>query len=161
MDFADSPEHAAFRREFRAWLDANLTDDLKVEDAQDQRVFNRGQRSRPSTSNLAGGTLRTKCARHAQVMRTVPRPPRAVVEYSTAAVHGRARETTVNPQMRNTEPSRLAGVHRLMPTPQTRAGERDRDENNARGRCPAWDKCPAQSAEPARTYHLPEHGPAA
>ena len=32
------PEHAAFRREFRAWLDANLTDDLKVEDAQDQRV---------------------------------------------------------------------------------------------------------------------------
>ena len=38
MDFADSPEHAAFRREFRAWLDANLTDDLKVEDAQDSRV---------------------------------------------------------------------------------------------------------------------------
>ena len=38
MDFADVPEDAAFRREFRAWLDANLTDDLKVEDAQDQRV---------------------------------------------------------------------------------------------------------------------------
>src|SRR5829696_8346011 len=38
MDFADSPEHAAFRREFRAWLEANLTEDLKVEDAQDQRV---------------------------------------------------------------------------------------------------------------------------
>jgi alkylation response protein AidB-like acyl-CoA dehydrogenase len=38
MDFSDSPEHAAFRREFRAWLDANLTDDLKVEDAQDSRV---------------------------------------------------------------------------------------------------------------------------
>ena len=38
MDFADSPEHAEFRREFRAWLDANLPDDLKVEDAQDQRV---------------------------------------------------------------------------------------------------------------------------
>ena len=38
MDFADAPEDAAFRREFRAWLDANLTDDLKVEDAQDQRV---------------------------------------------------------------------------------------------------------------------------
>src|SRR5256885_3022437 len=38
MDFADTPEDAAFRREFRAWLDANLTDDLKVEDAQDQRV---------------------------------------------------------------------------------------------------------------------------
>jgi alkylation response protein AidB-like acyl-CoA dehydrogenase len=38
MDFADAPEHAEFRREFRAWLDANLTDDLKVEDAQDSRV---------------------------------------------------------------------------------------------------------------------------
>jgi len=38
MDFADSPEHAEFRREFRAWLDTNLPDDLKVEDAQDQRV---------------------------------------------------------------------------------------------------------------------------
>ncbi|HML11483.1 MAG TPA: acyl-CoA dehydrogenase family protein [Stellaceae bacterium] len=38
MDFADAPEHAAFRREFRAWLGANLTDDLKVEDAQDSRV---------------------------------------------------------------------------------------------------------------------------
>src|SRR6202035_3857833 len=35
---ADAPEHAAFRREFRAWLDANLTDDLKVEDASDSRV---------------------------------------------------------------------------------------------------------------------------
>ena len=38
MDFADAPEHAGFRREFRAWLDANLTDDLKVEDAQDSRI---------------------------------------------------------------------------------------------------------------------------
>ena len=38
MDFADAPEHAAFRAEFRAWLDANLTDDLKVEDASDSRV---------------------------------------------------------------------------------------------------------------------------
>jgi alkylation response protein AidB-like acyl-CoA dehydrogenase len=38
MDFADSPEHAAFRREFRDWLEANLPEDLKVEDAQDQRV---------------------------------------------------------------------------------------------------------------------------
>jgi alkylation response protein AidB-like acyl-CoA dehydrogenase len=38
MDFADAPEHAEFRREFRAWLDANLTDDLKVEDASDSRV---------------------------------------------------------------------------------------------------------------------------
>jgi alkylation response protein AidB-like acyl-CoA dehydrogenase len=38
MDFADSPEHAKFRREFRAWLEANLPDDLKVEDAQDSRV---------------------------------------------------------------------------------------------------------------------------
>jgi len=24
MDFADSPEHAAFRAEFRHWLEANL-----------------------------------------------------------------------------------------------------------------------------------------
>ncbi|MBV9829903.1 MAG: acyl-CoA dehydrogenase [Alphaproteobacteria bacterium] len=38
MDFADAPDHAAFRREFRDWLDANLTDDLKVEDASDSRV---------------------------------------------------------------------------------------------------------------------------
>ena len=38
MDLADAPEHAAFRREFRAWLDANLTDDLKVEDASDSRI---------------------------------------------------------------------------------------------------------------------------
>src|SRR5882762_4854364 len=38
MDFADAPEHAQFRREFRDWLEANLTDDLKIEDAQDQRI---------------------------------------------------------------------------------------------------------------------------
>ena len=38
MDFSDTPEHAAFRREFRSWLEANLTDDLTVEDAQDQRI---------------------------------------------------------------------------------------------------------------------------
>jgi len=38
MDFADTPEHAQFRAELRAWLDANLTDDLQVDDAQDQRV---------------------------------------------------------------------------------------------------------------------------
>src|SRR4051812_50142982 len=38
MDFADAPADAAFRAEFRAWLDANLPQDLKVEDAQDQRV---------------------------------------------------------------------------------------------------------------------------
>ena len=38
MDFSDAPEHAAFRREFREWLEANLADDLKVEDAQDQRI---------------------------------------------------------------------------------------------------------------------------
>jgi alkylation response protein AidB-like acyl-CoA dehydrogenase len=38
MDFADIPEHAAFRTELRDWLEANLTEDLKVEDAQDQRV---------------------------------------------------------------------------------------------------------------------------
>jgi len=46
MDFADAPEHAAFRLEFRDWLEANLTDDLKVEDAQDQRI------SRPEGSIL-------------------------------------------------------------------------------------------------------------
>ena len=38
MDFADAPEHAAFRREFRDWLEDNLSDDLRVEDAQDQRI---------------------------------------------------------------------------------------------------------------------------
>ena len=38
MDFADAPEHAAFRREFRDWLEANLSDNLRVEDAQDQRI---------------------------------------------------------------------------------------------------------------------------
>src|SRR5258706_10432575 len=38
MDFADSPEHAEFRREFRAWLEASLPEDLKAEDAQDQRI---------------------------------------------------------------------------------------------------------------------------
>jgi alkylation response protein AidB-like acyl-CoA dehydrogenase len=38
MDFSDAPEHAAFRREFRDWLEANLSEDLKVEDAQDQRI---------------------------------------------------------------------------------------------------------------------------
>ncbi len=38
MDFSDSPEAAAFRREFRDWLEVNLTDDLRVEDAQDQRI---------------------------------------------------------------------------------------------------------------------------
>jgi alkylation response protein AidB-like acyl-CoA dehydrogenase len=38
MDFADNPEHAAFRAEFRHWLEANLPDDIKVDDAADQRV---------------------------------------------------------------------------------------------------------------------------
>ena len=38
MDFADSPEHAAFRAEFRHWLETNLPDDIKVDDAADQRV---------------------------------------------------------------------------------------------------------------------------
>ena len=38
MDFADSPEHAAFRAEFRRWLDENLPEDIKVDDAADQRV---------------------------------------------------------------------------------------------------------------------------
>jgi alkylation response protein AidB-like acyl-CoA dehydrogenase len=38
MDFADSTEHAAFRAEFRRWLDENLPADIKVDDAADQRV---------------------------------------------------------------------------------------------------------------------------
>ena len=32
------PSTPQFRREFRAWLEANLSEDLKVEDAQDQRI---------------------------------------------------------------------------------------------------------------------------
>ena len=38
MDFADSPEHAAFRAELRHWLAANLRDAIKLDDAADQRV---------------------------------------------------------------------------------------------------------------------------
>ena len=38
MDFADAPEHAEFCAELRHWLEANLSDDLRVEDAQDQRI---------------------------------------------------------------------------------------------------------------------------
>ena len=38
MDFADNPEHAAFRAEFRQWLAVNLPPDLCVDDAADQRV---------------------------------------------------------------------------------------------------------------------------
>ena len=38
MDFADSPEHAAFRSEFRRWLEANLPPEICVDDAADQRV---------------------------------------------------------------------------------------------------------------------------
>ena len=38
MDFADSPEHAAFRAEFREWLEASLPEEIKVDDAADQRV---------------------------------------------------------------------------------------------------------------------------
>ena len=38
MDFADSPEHAAFRAEFRHWLEANLPPEICVDDAADQRV---------------------------------------------------------------------------------------------------------------------------
>ena len=30
MDFADAPEHAAFRREFRDWLEANLSGDTGI-----------------------------------------------------------------------------------------------------------------------------------
>src|SRR5438105_1005100 len=38
MDFADSPEHAAFRAEFRHWLEINLPPEICVDDAADQRV---------------------------------------------------------------------------------------------------------------------------
>jgi alkylation response protein AidB-like acyl-CoA dehydrogenase len=38
MDFADSPEHAAFRAEFRHWLETNLPPEISVDDAADQRV---------------------------------------------------------------------------------------------------------------------------
>src|SRR3984893_16346135 len=38
MDFADSPAHAAFRNEFRRWLETNLPPEICVDDAADQRV---------------------------------------------------------------------------------------------------------------------------
>jgi hypothetical protein len=38
MDFADSPEHAAFRSELRHWLEGNLPAEICVDDAADQRV---------------------------------------------------------------------------------------------------------------------------
>ena len=38
MDFSDSPEQAAFRTEVRSWLAANLPDEIKVDDAADQRI---------------------------------------------------------------------------------------------------------------------------
>jgi alkylation response protein AidB-like acyl-CoA dehydrogenase len=38
MDFADSSEHAAFRAEFRRWLEKNLPPEICVDDAADQRV---------------------------------------------------------------------------------------------------------------------------
>src|SRR5262252_9436681 len=38
MDFSDSPEHAAFRAEFRCWLEENLPPEICVDDAADQRV---------------------------------------------------------------------------------------------------------------------------
>ena len=34
MDFADSPEHAAFRAEFRHWLETNLSPEICVDDAE-------------------------------------------------------------------------------------------------------------------------------
>src|SRR6201985_2956822 len=38
MDFADSSEHAAFRAEFRHWLEENTPAEICVDDAADQRV---------------------------------------------------------------------------------------------------------------------------
>jgi len=36
MDFADSPEHAAFRSDVRRWLEAHLPPEICVDDAADQ-----------------------------------------------------------------------------------------------------------------------------
>ena len=38
MDFEFTPEQEAFRREVRGWLVANLPEDLKIDDAQDERI---------------------------------------------------------------------------------------------------------------------------
>jgi hypothetical protein len=38
MDFADRPEHAAFRSEIRRWHETNLPSEICVDDAADQRV---------------------------------------------------------------------------------------------------------------------------
>ena len=38
MNFADSPDHAAFRSEFRHCLETNLPPEICVDDAADQRV---------------------------------------------------------------------------------------------------------------------------
>jgi alkylation response protein AidB-like acyl-CoA dehydrogenase len=38
MDFVYTPEQEAFRQEVRHWLEANLTPDLCVDDAMDERV---------------------------------------------------------------------------------------------------------------------------
>ena len=45
MDFADSPEHAAFRREFRGWLEQNIPhdwrDDTELADPDTKTEFER------------------------------------------------------------------------------------------------------------------------
>jgi len=38
VDFEFTPEQEAFRREVRGWLVANLPEDLKIDDAQDERI---------------------------------------------------------------------------------------------------------------------------
>ena len=38
MDFQYTPEQEAFRQEVRSWLEANITPDLCVDDAMDERV---------------------------------------------------------------------------------------------------------------------------
>ena len=65
MDFADSPEHAEFRREFRQWLDANLTDDLLLR--QSKRILNRLV---PGGTLIVAGILKSQFARVRRVYKS-------------------------------------------------------------------------------------------
>jgi hypothetical protein len=54
MDFADSPEHAAFRAEFRHWLEANLPPEICVDDADVRRLRIFGQRDKLKADRSKG-----------------------------------------------------------------------------------------------------------